>query len=297
MAVNGRNTDGANGGVERDPALDRLYREAAGETPPAHLDAAVLAAARREAGARPRPLAPMLRRWHVAVSIAAVVVVSMSLVILVRDEGRMESRYAKVPEAASLRSDPAAAPSPLVQAEAREQGAEREQAVPDPPRQLPREDAGLAAAPGKPVEEAPRMMLSAPATPGVGAVATPTTAAKPVLQPMLAAPPEATRERAAPASADAVTGGRTAAAPTEPLTVRSEAAGPEAKARAGVLAAKPSGEDRLPVWSGFEKEPPEKWLAHIEELRKQGRAADAEEMLSEFKRRFPGHPAAPPAAR
>jgi hypothetical protein len=47
---------------------------------------------------------------------------------------------------------------------------------------------------------------------------------------------------------------------------------------------------RLPAWRGFEKEPPEKWLAHIEELRKQGRVAEAEEMLSEFKRRFPEHP-------
>ena len=36
----------------RDPRLERLYRDAGHEEPPAHLDAAILAAARREAGAR-----------------------------------------------------------------------------------------------------------------------------------------------------------------------------------------------------------------------------------------------------
>ena len=52
------------------------------------------------------------------------------------------------------------------------------------------------------------------------------------------------------------------------------------------------GKSRPAVWEGFEKEPPEKWLARIEELRRQGRSAEAEEMLAEFKRRFPEHPRA-----
>jgi hypothetical protein len=56
------------------------------------------------------------------------------------------------------------------------------------------------------------------------------------------------------------------------------------------MAAKPPEQDRLPVWHGFENEPPQKWLVRIEEFKRQGRAAEAEEMLSEFKRRFPGHP-------
>jgi hypothetical protein len=52
------------------------------------------------------------------------------------------------------------------------------------------------------------------------------------------------------------------------------------------------GKSRPAIWEGFEKEPPEKWLERIEELRRQGRSAEAEEMLSEFKRRFPEHPQA-----
>ena len=61
----------------------------------------------------------------------------------------------------------------------------------------------------------------------------------------------------------------------------------------GAIAEKPPEEDRLPVWHGFEKELPQKWLVRIEELKRQGRAAEAEEMLSEFKRRFPEHPQPP----
>jgi hypothetical protein len=49
-------------------------------------------------------------------------------------------------------------------------------------------------------------------------------------------------------------------------------------------------QDRPRAWHGFEKEPPEKWLARIEELKVQGRGAEAQEMLAEFKRRFPQHP-------
>ena len=79
-------TPGTPAGSERDPLLDRAYRGAATDEPPARLDAAILAAARREAGARPRPLSAVLRAWRVPVSIAAVVVLSVSLVTLVREE-------------------------------------------------------------------------------------------------------------------------------------------------------------------------------------------------------------------
>jgi hypothetical protein len=59
---------------------------------------------------------------------------------------------------------------------------------------------------------------------------------------------------------------------------------------ARAMQSKPPEQDPPPVWHGFEKEPPQKWLDRIEELKRQGRAAEAEEMRSEFKRRFPAHP-------
>jgi hypothetical protein len=87
MTIDERSSGVEGGDMDRDARLDRLYREAALEEPPAHLDAAILAAARREAGARPRSLASTLRKWRVPVSIAAVVVLSASLVTLVKEEG------------------------------------------------------------------------------------------------------------------------------------------------------------------------------------------------------------------
>lgn len=260
MAVNERNAGGANGGAERDPGIERLYREAAGETPPAHLDAAILAAARREVGARPRALVPALRRWHIPVSIAAVVVVTVSLVILVREEGVTHVRNAEVRESATLRMEgPAVPPTPESPGEARTGRVDKEpQAAapaPEPRRQALRDDARASRAVPSPVTE----------------------------------------ERGAQALSDAVPGGRTAAAPaapSQPFAAPPAAEMPQAKPMARAQLGKSAESDRSPAWREFEKEPPEKWLARIEELRKEGRAAEAEHMLSEFKRRFPEHPVA-----
>ncbi len=56
------------------------YRAGAQDEPPAKLDAAILAAARREVR-QPRPR----RNWQMPVSIAAMLVISVSLVLIVRD--------------------------------------------------------------------------------------------------------------------------------------------------------------------------------------------------------------------
>src|SRR6187551_3582409 len=90
-----------NGGELIDPRLARLYHEAAHEEPPADLDAAILAVARREGGARPRVsetsghvssdaasvsapapgvrTARFLRAWRLPVSLVAVVVLAVSV--------------------------------------------------------------------------------------------------------------------------------------------------------------------------------------------------------------------------
>jgi hypothetical protein len=158
-----------------------------------------------------------------------------------------------------------------------------------------RDDVKFPAALGK-REDRSRAESGSPSSSGVAAVATPEPAAKPLPEPFRAASPGLAEERAAPASADTVAAGRLERAPAAGNELRSarpaaEAALAEPTAR--VMAAKVAPEqDRPPVWEGFEKEPPEKWLARIKELRGQGRAAEAEEMLSEFKRRFPEHPRA-----
>jgi hypothetical protein len=291
MALNDRNAGNASGDAERDPRLDRLYRDGAREAPPARLDAAILAAARREVGAGPRPLTSTLRRWHIPVSIAAVVVVSVSLVILVREEGGEQIVPAPVPAVAPTAEQPAApAPQPAPATAARE-AAQPQATAPAPARRESRVNAGVPAGLGKLADSA-RPEPGPTEVSGAGGVVTPESGAKPLPQPLLAAP-RVVEERAASPLAEAGTAGRMAGAPavaTEPLVSRSAADAPQAKSMARAMAAKPPEQDRLPVWHGFEKEPPQKWLARIEELRRQGRAAEAEEMLSEFKRRFPGHP-------
>ena len=291
MALNERNAGGAHGSAERDPRLERLYREAVREAPPAHLDAAILAAARQEVGARPRAFASPLRRWHVPVSIAAVVIVSASLVILVREEGGeqiLQAPPSTVTTPAEQPAGPASQPAPAIAAR---KAAPPQAAAPAPQRRESRDDASVPAALGKLADSA-RPEPGPPAVSGAVAVATPESAASPLPQPFAAAPRVA-EERAASPPADAVTAGRMAgapAAPSEPLVARSAPGAPPAKAMARAMQTKPAEQNRLPVWHGFEKELPQKWLERIEELKRQGRAAEAEDMLSEFKRRFPEHP-------
>ena len=257
MALNERNAGNANGDAERDPRLDRFYREAAREAPPAHLDAPILAAARREAGARPRSRTSTLRRWHVPVSIAAVVIVSVSLVILVSEEGGEQVVPAPVPAVAPPAEQPAASgPHPAL-AEAAKETTQPLAAAPAPQRRGSRDDAKAPAVLGKLADSA-RPEPGPPAVSGAGIVAARESAARPE--------------------------------PGKPLVPRSAADAPQAESMARAMRSKPPEQDRLPAWHGFEKEPPQKWLARIEELKRQGRAVEAEEMLSEFKRRFPEHP-------
>ena len=68
--------------ADRD-GLAQAYRSAAGEEPPAHLDGAILAASRKAVGAKPRR---MFTRWHVPVSLAAVVVLSVLVVFNLPEE-------------------------------------------------------------------------------------------------------------------------------------------------------------------------------------------------------------------
>jgi hypothetical protein len=233
---------------ERDPGLDRLYREAERSAPPAHLDAAILAAARREVGARPRSLSESVRRWRVPVSIAALVLLSVSLVTLVQLE--------RGDETLSIAPSPPAAPKPPA-----------------------------AAAPAAPGPDS-----------GAGTAAAPAPAAKPALQPLPAPPRVAEQEAPPPQAAPAgeARAIRPAAAPPRREDRSAVAGAPpaeeaSAKALAGSLALQSGGRDRAPAWQGYEKEPPQKWLDRIAELRRQGETAQADEMAAEFKRRFPDH--------
>jgi hypothetical protein len=286
MALNESHMGDTNGRAERDPRIERLYRDAAREEPPARLDAAILAAARREVGAGPRALASKLRRWHVPISIAAVVVVSASLVILMQEEEGKRDEAAAVQATRAPAEQPAAPPPlPTVAKEPMKRAPEDSLSA----RPIPRAD--REAAERSEFTARRRLDAAAPASPPAGDVAT--SAGKTSPQPFLAAPSAGMEERATHPTEDAVTAGRAASAPaasSEPRAALPRAEAPQSAGVAGALATKVIEQDRAPVWRDYEKEPPEKWLARIEELKVQGRGPEAQEMLTEFGRRFPEYP-------
>ena len=112
MALTGRDT-AASPDSPRDPALDRAYAAGTREEPPARLDAAILAAARREVHAGPRTLGSVFRAWRVPVALAAVLVGSVSVVLLMREEGADRLDQAP-PRVAAPAADSPRSPEPAV---------------------------------------------------------------------------------------------------------------------------------------------------------------------------------------
>ena len=54
----------------------------------------------------------------------------------------------------------------------------------------------------------------------------------------------------------------------------------------------PGTQGPRPAWlTGLDNQPADKWLEKLAELRREGRTSDAEQLLAEFRRRFPDHPA------
>lgn len=261
MTLNGRKADIGPGGAERDLRLDRVYHAAGGEDPPAHLDAAILAAAHREVGSRPRALPAVLRRWRVPVSIAAVVVLSVSLVTVIREEGGGDL-VPVTPGVAPASRPQEATPQPA-QTDAGRLIAQPPAAASAPPRPATQRDDADGS-----VEEARRKAPAATARP-------------------------APRLGQDVASAGAASGAgepspATAAAPAEPQ----QRARVEARARKSEQSAT-GRPDTATLLKAYESQPPEKWLEKIEELKRAGWMTEVAEMLAEFKRRFPGYPVPP----
>ena len=311
--------------TDSDRRLDRAYGAAARDEPPAHLDAAILAAAHREAGARPRTLASRLRRWRVPVSLAAMVVVSVSLVTLVREEGGDQLMEPGVPASRGL--EPAApAPPP-------ESGASGPPRLPEPESAAPREWRN---APEARADRADRDPASGPSALGDTASPGKATADRPVRapdpegalpaeralakrpeEPSLAAraagkqeesraaaespggPPAREAQRPAPALSRMESQARDRAGSEDPAA---GVAAPAPRAAPAPAAQAPRGprlqsrpvDPMKPELAGLLKEydsrPPRDWIARIQELKRGGQAGLAEDMLAEFRRRYPGHP-------
>ncbi|MBE0627249.1 MAG: hypothetical protein IH606_20815, partial [Burkholderiales bacterium] len=105
---------------EIDPELSRLYREASSDEPPAALDAAILAAARKRA-ARPRSrgLSPWWR-WMAPASAIATLALGVSLALLIERERPETMDEAGIRQTQPQRPPPARATEP-----AKPRGADR----------------------------------------------------------------------------------------------------------------------------------------------------------------------------
>ena len=125
---------------DRDPKVSQRYRELGAQEPPRALDDAILAAARRSAR-------PWTQRWAVPLSLAAVIVLSVTVTLRIQHE--QPGIEVPVPQAAPARTvEPAAEPSTPV-AQTHEVKIPRRKAAEQPAP-------AVAAAPADPAPPVPR---------------------------------------------------------------------------------------------------------------------------------------------
>lgn len=251
-------------GTERDAGLTALYRVAAREDPPPALDDTIRAAARRAVASRPqRVSSPFVRSWRVPLSIAAVMLLTVSLVTVMREE----------------------APEILLPP-----GGERVLGEPDHMRAGPAADAGesMPAVPKTLVpreQTSDRVGLKPPAQKGSSGIG---------LRDDRISPDPAPRSRNEMAAAgrmetDAPDAPPPPARAAEAVT-RTPAPVP-APAMAPAAAAGAAAEGKVAAGGTYSRTdlPPDQWLARIEELRRQGRLEDARASLAEFRKRYPDY--------
>jgi hypothetical protein len=241
--------------------VSQRYRASVQDEPPARLDAAILAAARREVGK------PVKRHnWQMPASIAAVLVIGISLVLMVRDNEPPLPAVGQPPAADAMLAKPAPAQlamksKPRLNADtAREARPSRERSA-RPDREPPTREEGAiaqentvrdAAASGAAVAPVP-----APAAPAV------TSQAKSARQ--------------------------------EGLQIAQSGALPSEK-KADVLSGIPqtrSNDEASRPQDSAAPAQPQDWLRRIDDLLGEGKDAEARAQLLEFRKKYPDYPLAP----
>jgi len=217
--------------------LTRAWREAGDEEPGADLDEVIIEAARREVRKGPKvAYSPFSRSWGVPLALAAVLVVSVTVTLVMHEEAteplpvpmdgppaaRAPATEAKTPPVAPGKAEAQQAPAP----------ASREHARPD----------------SREREASPREALPAPY-----AAQAPAPAAE-----------SAARKQALPSAPESLREEGDLAAPAARVKVEDAGRAPEMT--------------------------PEEWLARIEELRRQGKEAEADALFAEFRKSYPDYP-------
>jgi len=265
--------------MERDPQLAAVYRAASGEEPPGHLDAAIRAAARREVDAGPaRTRKVRFGNWGVPLSLAAVVVLSVSVVLMMQQEGadRIESLTHPIPAQVVPRAADTGIGNDAARSLAVEEAVPQRMPAPAPAAVRPESAKSVAETAPQPAAKR-RDDANELRTLESNAVRATTAAEADHAQGDLGAK----RERAP--AAPALSPLRSAPAPIAGETaVGAGLADPRAPA-----AAMADAPEKAALWRDLVDAPPEKWLQRIVELRRAGKTADAAAVVGEFRRRFP----------
>lgn len=237
-----------------DSRLSAAYREARGEEPSAELDEVLLERSRRELRLGPKVAwSPFTRSWSLPLALAAVLVVSVSVTLVM---------YQETGQPLPVPARPAADGPAVPQAPAREEAAPAPALRPPTP----------AAKQPPPATADPAQVPAAPTTfreeNGVSAKRRQRDTAGDAVREVA---PAAIREGGAAAPA------LEAASPAPRTGEKMMAPAPRAKQEAARDA--DLGPD------------PEAWVRRMESLRRQGRHAEADALLAEFRKRFPDYPA------
>lgn len=278
--------------------IAQLYQLVSTQVPPPHLDVVIAAAARQPAEPlRQHRAPPWWHRWRVPFAVAAVAVVSVSLVTLVMDEGG-EGLTSVPPTAAPVTPERARQENEALTASVESQVPERRARVAEPalvspepakveakaaaggPEVMRREAASAQDAQGSAVEAGTgTLRQAAPPQAAQSKVAESAgVAAERALAPM--APP-LPRQDAPVAAAD----GRAALAARAAAPAAMGTRALEAE-RVAASVPPPSPEVAAHIVH-LEGRAPALWVERIVTLRRDGRRAEADGLLSEFRRRFP----------
>ena len=224
--------------------LSGHYRAGSIEEPPAHLDAAIVAAARREVG-RSR----FARNWHLPASIAAVLVIGVSLALMTSE---IEDPLPPVDTSARIAMGDSRQAAPVLEMK-------QESAPPALRSGVERESRQSRERSARSDRDADTRQNSA------AGQADSATAAPPVVAP---APAPALRQLEPATPSESVAEQKSAAADSahgQRATAALRKAAPSSEAAAGA---------------------PEEWLKTIEDLLRNGKTAQAREQLAEFRKRY-----------
>ncbi len=265
--------------MNKNDDLSRLYHDAVQPEPPQALDDAILAAARDAAGGRPQNTRRFggTRRWSVPFALAATVVLTVSLTMMVRDEPQFGDLSLPLPrsESATPAAESAAGPANA-----------RAKSRPSSPAAEPL--AKPAYAPAPLVREDAQAVADSPGASSVQkrerteSIAQPELQAAPAAQGALAA--------GAASTSRSIMEEKALSAPSVDRDTRTGAAMMVAPRAVDKRAFSASIRDKATTDAMVsDQKSPERWLVEIRELKRIGRTPAADEMLTEFRKRFPDY--------